>query len=62
MLRTILGKGRAVLMPSDDSVSSTSAPTEESEQHDVLESYIDWIQRVTHEVEEASTLAGIPDW
>ena len=61
MLRAILGKGRAQLdAPSDaESHSDTTASSHDS---DKLESWVDWIQRVTEEALAAMTRAGVPDW
>ena len=78
MLRTMLGKGRAQKkvedngcskalddQPPDTSCSGSSSQggdTVASADEDYLESYPDWIKRVTAEVEEAMRLTGVPDW
>eukprot|EP00973_Karenia_brevis_P026169 3610686-Karenia_brevis.AAC.1 len=61
MLRTMLGKGRQPLANDVDN-SSESLSTATSNDEEALESYVDWIQRVTHEAEEAMSAAGVPDW
>ena len=59
--RAILGKGRR-----RENILDTTAEdlSEDASSHpeEVEESYVDWIQRVTHEAEEGMRLAKIPDW
>jgi len=60
MLRTILGKGRASLEKEDSDSESKSIAS--SNPNEALEGYVEWIQRVTAEVEAAMVSAGVPDW
>ncbi len=61
MLRTMLGKGRVIFGEADD-ISTQTATTGSSQEAETLEPWADWIQRVTHEAEEAMRIAGIPEW
>ena len=48
--------------PSDDDSAPPSVHGESSTDSVVLESWADWIQRVTHEVEEWNDKLGIKSW
>ena len=65
MLRQILGKGRRVL-PDDASSSSSDDSSEDGSATDAsvdrLESWVEWIQRVTAEAEERLSDVGGRDW
>eukprot|EP00973_Karenia_brevis_P068972 9587603-Karenia_brevis.AAC.1 len=60
MLRTILGSGQRIKDNTDS--SSSSGSTESSKIEEELESWVEWIQRVTTDALEAMTKAGVPDW
>ena len=66
MLRSIIGKGRRKVEHSEDHSSTSlggSVGSQETEDEDsTLESFVDWIRRVTHEAEEAMERVSIPDW
>jgi hypothetical protein len=59
MLRAILGKGRRVKEASED---SSEAMTEELEDGEELENWVQWIRRVTHDALESMKKVGINDW
>ena len=61
MLRAILGKGRSQLDAHSDADSHTDT-TVSSHDSDNLESWVDWIHRVTEEAIAAMARAGVPDW
>jgi len=65
MLRKVLGSGRREKDPSEESASTqeTSGDTvsQLSEKHEV-ETWAEWIQRVTHQVEAACRRLGVKDW
>ena len=61
MLRTILGKGRRILNASDVESGST-ADSAASDHAEALESWVEWVQRVTREATAAMSKAGVPDW
>ena len=42
--------------------SSSKASTAKSQESDKLESWVDWIQRVTADATTAMEKAGVPDW
>ena len=60
MLRTILQHGRRRLVAETSSNSTSSSTASSSE--DALESWVDWIKRVTAEVEHECARCGIDDW
>ena len=64
MLRSILGKGRAKLQPEhvDDEESSQSCSLASSDGTEAVESWVEWIKRVTADAEVAMEKVGIPDW
>ena len=66
MLRKILGAGRRRQKRSKDNVSETSTESTDdksnSEQQFYLESWTEWIQRVTTLAVDAARKAGVVDW
>ena len=46
----------------DDSERSSASSDENSDHEDVLESWVDWIRRVTHEAEDLLHKVGGKDW
>lgn len=62
MLRSILGKGRAAIEPFDDDSSQTDSTASSCSSKEVMESWADWIKRVTSEATDAMEKACVPDW
>ena len=61
MLRSILGKGRQKL-DKDSSEESLDSDLEELEADEKLESWVNWILRVTREAVDAMKKVGVRDW
>jgi hypothetical protein len=61
MMRTMLGKGPVKLRLSGESLSDGDSDAS-SQPLEATETYVEWIQRVTHEVEDKMTAAQVPDW
>ena len=62
MLRSILGKGRAVLQTDSSDTTSSGDSSASSHSEDKLESWVEWVQRVTEEAETVMKKVGVPDW
>ena len=62
MLRSILGKGRATVNAKDDGSSLTGSMVSSCSSGEAVESWADWIQRVTAEATNAMQKVGVPDW
>ena len=58
MMRVLLGKRRAV----ESKCTSGETSDVSSLLGEAAESYVEWIQWMTHEAEEAMGLARVPDW
>ena len=64
MLRMVFGVPRRRIAQGTDTSSSSSSnnTASSSSDHDNLEPWKDWIQRVTHEVEKHMDTCGVEDW